>query len=257
MLQLSMLSYGQKPKVAYGNNPAAGRYYNIRGIKMYAEVYGKGAPLLLIHGNGGDISAFSKNIPYFEKKYMVIAVDSRSQGKSIDPKPALTFEQMADDFAALLDAMHIQKAYVLGWSDGGINAILMAMRHPDKVLKLASTGANLWPGPTAFPDWDQTVKYYEENKNKVWHTAKERNAWKMFMLDYEQPNIKLAELKKVNCPALIIAGDHDGILDKHTRLIYKNIPGAKLWIVPNSSHSTLIDHADEFNKRVDAFFAEK
>jgi pimeloyl-ACP methyl ester carboxylesterase len=166
MLHIGMFSYGQKAAIAYGNNPAAGKYYNIRGIKLYAEVYGKGAPLLLIHGNGGDISAFSKNIPYFAKKYQVIAVDSRSQGKSVDSKTQLSFEQMADDFSALLDVMHIKKAYVLGWSDGGINAILMAMRHPDKVIKLASTGANLWPGSTAFPDWDETVRYYQENKNR-------------------------------------------------------------------------------------------
>jgi pimeloyl-ACP methyl ester carboxylesterase len=80
---------------------------------MYCEVYGSGKPLLLIRGNG-DISAFAKNIPYFSKKYKVIATDSRAHGKSTDTKDSLSFEMMADDEAALLDEMHIDSAYVIG-----------------------------------------------------------------------------------------------------------------------------------------------
>jgi pimeloyl-ACP methyl ester carboxylesterase len=254
---MALISCG--PKVPYGNNPATGKYYKINGIKLYTEIYGAGEPLLMIHGNGGDMSSFAENVPYFSKKYQVILVDSRAHGKSVDPSPTLTFEQMADDFAELLDVMHIKKAYVLGWSDGGINAILMAMRHPDKVIKLASTGANLWPDATSIEreGWDRSVKYQKANKNKVWRTPKEKNNWKVFMLDQEQPNIKLAELKKVKCPALIIAGDHDVILDTHTRLIQKNIPGSALWILKNSGHATLMEHAKLFNQRVDAFFKAK
>src|ERR1700741_4944170 len=149
-LQLfTLAAIGQGKSAPYGNNPAAGKYYEARGIKMYTEVYGQGKPLLLIHGNGGSMGAFSQNIPYFSQKYKVIAVDSRAQGKTMDAKDSLSFEQMADDFAALLDQMHIDSAYVIGWSDGGINAILMAMRHPGKVIKFAATGANLTPDSTA------------------------------------------------------------------------------------------------------------
>src|ERR1700754_2629543 len=129
----------QKKGIPYGNNKAAGKYYDVRGIKMYTESYGTGKPLLLIHGNSGSISAFTSTIPYFSKKYKVIAVDSRAHGKTVDSKDSLSFEMMADDFSALLDKMNIKSAYVIGWSDGGINALLMAMRHPDKVIKLAST----------------------------------------------------------------------------------------------------------------------
>src|ERR1700755_2520391 len=89
--------------IDYGDNPAAGKYYNIRGIKMYCEIYGEGKPLLMIHGNGGSIAAFSKNIPYFAQKYKVIVVDSRAHGKSTDPSDSLSFEMMADDFNVLLD----------------------------------------------------------------------------------------------------------------------------------------------------------
>ena len=243
-------------KTPYGDNAAVGKYYNIRGIKLYTEVYGSGKPLLLIHGNGGSMGNFANTIPYFAKKYKVIAVDSRAHGKSIDSRDSLSFEMMADDFADLLDALHVDSAYVIGWSDGGINTLELAMRHPDKVIKLAATGANLWPDSTGLiPSyWKQEQKDYEAKKNNVFKTAKEKNDWKVFLLDWFQPNIKLAELKAIKCPSLIIGGDHDLIPTEHTVLISQNIPNAYLWIVPNSGHGTLIEHRDEFNQKVDEFF---
>jgi pimeloyl-ACP methyl ester carboxylesterase len=256
ILLSGQIACSQQQSVKYGNNPTAGKYYDVRGIKMYAEVYGTGKPLLLIHGNGGSINAFRETIPYFSKKYKVIAVDSRAHGKSVDSKDSLSFEMMADDFAALLDKMHIDSAYVIGWSDGGINALLLAMRHPDKVIKLASTGANLTPDslgiiPSA---WKDMVKQYQTDKDKPRTTLKEKNDWKIFMLDYVQPNIPFAALKAIKCPSLIICGDHDVIPIEHTTKIYQNIPRAYLWVVPNSGHPTLIEHRDDFNTLVDHFF---
>ena len=179
--------------MSYGNNPAAGRYYTLRGIKMYVEVYGEGKPLLMIHGNGGNIGAFAQNIPWFSKQYKVIAADSRAQGKTIDAGDSLSFEMMADDFSALLEVMHIDSAYVIGWSDGGINALLLAMRHPEKVIKLVSSGANLTPDSSAIipSSWIDEKNEYDAKKNKIWSTAKEKNDWKIFMLDWLQPNVAL------------------------------------------------------------------
>src|ERR1700750_223092 len=161
LLASAQVAFSQQA-IKYGDNPAAGKYYDVRGIKMHVEVYGQGKPLLMTHGNGGSIKAFSQNIPYFSKKYKVIAVDSRAHGKTIDTRDSLSFEMMADDFAALLDKMHIDSAYVIGWSDGGINALLMAMRHPDKVIKLASTGANLTPDSLGLDRkiWDEEEKEF-------------------------------------------------------------------------------------------------
>ena len=190
---------------------------------------------------------------------MVILADSRAQGKSTDSRDSLSFEMMADDFNALLDALHIKKTYVIGWSDGGINALLLAMRHPDKVIKLASTGANLWPDSTALDPslWKDMSDKYNASKNKTRATAKEKNDWKIFLLDWFQPNIPLSALKAIQCPSLIICGDRDLIPVPHTVLIYQNIPNAYLWVVPDSGHPTLIEHADEFNKKVDGFFTDK
>ena len=243
-------------EIDYGNNAAAGKYYKVRGINMYCEIYGSGKPLLLIHGNGGNISAFKNTIPYFSKNYKVIAVDSRAQGKTIDTKDSISFEMMADDFAALLDTLHIPAAYVIGWSDGGINALLLAMRHPDKVIKLASTGANLWPDSTAIiPSlWLDEKKFYDDSIKNKKLTAAQKNSYKMFLLDWFQPNISLKQLHAIKCPSLIICGDHDLIRLDHTKAIYENIPNANLWVVANSGHATLIEHKYEFNKRVDTFF---
>ena len=245
-------------QIPYGNNPAVGKYYDINGFKMYTEVYGSGPPLLMIHGNGGSISAFDKNIPYFAQHYTVILADSRSQGKSLDPNHPLTFERMADDFATLLTAMHIPSADVIGWSDGGINALLLALRHPEKVKRLAATGANLWPTADAFRPglWQDEKKEYEAGLHKTYTTPKEINDRKIFLLDWNEPHITLAQLHTIKTPSLIICGDHDLISIPHTVLIYQNLPHAQLWVVPNSGHATLRDQTEDFNREVNKFFTQ-
>ena len=261
LLALHVLAAGaiaQGKSIPFGANQALGKYYDVRGFKMYCEVYGSGDPLLLIHGNNGSIKSFEHNIPYFAVKYKVIAADSRAQGKSKDSGEALTFEMMADDYAALLDALHIDSAYVLGWSDGGINALLLAMRHPEKVIKLASTGANLRPDASAFAPgvWQAAKKHYDAHKNEVWKTEKEKNDWKLFLLDWAQPNITLSALHSIRCPSLIIFGDHDIISIEHTVEVFQNIPQAALWVIPRAGHSTLIEHQEDFNRTVDEFFSK-
>lgn len=240
----------------YGNNASAGSYYNIRGFKMYCEIYGEGEPLLFIHGNSGSLKQFHNQIPYFSKKYKVIAADSRSQGNSPDVADTLTYEMMADDYAALLDSLNIDSAYVVGWSDGGINGLLLASRHPAKVKKLAVTGTNLWPDTTSlhkdFIDLVQTSYSGLTTKNNK--SQSEKNDLKLTRLMMEEPHIALSEINKIQCPALIIGGDHDVVKEEHTLLIYKNIPKAYLWILPNSGHNTLFSSKDEFNKTVEDFF---
>jgi pimeloyl-ACP methyl ester carboxylesterase len=253
---LAMMARSQE-SIPYGHNPD-GRFYEINGFKMYTEVYGSGPPLLMIHGNNGDMSAFAKIVPYFAKNYKVILADSRSQGRSLDPDHPLTFEMMADDYSTLLDAMHIASADVLGWSDGGINALLLAIRHPEKVKRLASTGANLWPSADAFQPgiWDNFKKEYDSGIHKTYTTAHQKNDRKLFLLDWQEPHITLAQLHTIQAPSLIICGDHDLISVTHTVLIYQNIPHANLWVVPNSGHGTLLDHTDDFEHQVDEFFTK-
>jgi pimeloyl-ACP methyl ester carboxylesterase len=246
----------QTASIPYGNNKDAGKFYPVRGFSMYCEVYGEGQPVLIIHGNGGSISNFSSNIPYFATKYKVIIADSRAQGRSADPGDSLTYEMMADDLSALLDQLHIDSAYVIGWSDGGINGLLLAIRHPEKVKKLAVTGANLWPDTTAvYPEiWDMVRPAYATLKAKTTLTPQEKNNFKLLRLLCDQPHIPLSDLHTIRCPALVIGGDHDVIRPEHTMLIAHNIPRSYLWILPNSGHSTPVAYSNLFNKTVDDFF---
>jgi pimeloyl-ACP methyl ester carboxylesterase len=254
LLFLTQVALGQA--LPYGNNPAAGHYATVRGVKLYYETYGTGAPLLLIHGNGGTSKDFHKNIPYFAKRYRVIALDSRAHGRSVDAGDSLSFEMMADDCAALLTHLRLDSAYVLGWSDGGITALILALRHPSKVKKLAATGANLWPDSTALmPElWQQMQRGYKEGKGQTFADPKRKNDWKVFLLDWKEPHVPLSALAKIKAPAFIIAGDRDVIRPEHTVAIYQSLPHAWLWILPNSGHATLQEHTDEFNRKIDAFF---
>lgn len=256
--ETEMKKYLKNPAgVPYGNNKAAGKFYAFRGFRMYAETYGQGQPVLIIHGNGGSINNFTNQIPYFSKKYKVILADSRAQGKSTDAGDSLSYEMMADDYAALLDAMKIDSAFVIGWSDGGINGLLLSIRHPQKVKKLAVTGANLWPDTTAvFPDVENLVlPGYTMLKDKTTRTEAEKTTWKLMRLLVEEPHISLQSLHCITIPALVIGGDHDVIRPEHTLLIAQNIPRSYLWILPNSGHSTPLVYTDEFNRKIDAFFS--
>jgi pimeloyl-ACP methyl ester carboxylesterase len=254
---LLMLTFSNSinAQIKYGDNKNAGHYINTRGVKLYYETYGKGEPLLFIHGNGGAIDNFSNNIPYFSQHYKVIAVDSRAHGKSTDLKDSLTFEMMADDFNALLDSLHMDSTYIIGWSDGGINGLLLAIRHPDKVKKLAITGANLWPDTTGLTPYVyyETIKVSAELRKQK-QTPEIKNALKISDLDLLEPHITLNQLHTIKCPTLVIGGDHDVIPVLHTVLIAANIPQSYLWIIPNSGHSTPIFKKDQFNPLVYDFF---
>ncbi len=241
----------------YGRNPAVGKYADISGFKMYYETYGKGEPLLIIHGNGGSINNFLYQIPYFAKNYQVIIADSRAQGKSVDTKDSLSYEMMTDDLNNLLDKLNLKSCYVIGWSDGGINGLLLAIRHPDKVKKLAVTGANLWPDSTAVDPFVYKWAMAENDKVKKMPASPQQKAEMklVHLLSYE-PHITVSQLHTITCPVLVIGGDHDVILPAHTMLIAQSIPNSYLWIIPNSGHSTPIYKKEQFNKVVGDFFAE-
>ena len=247
----------------FGKNEKAGKFYTIRGFQMYCETYGSGEPLLLIHGNGASIKAFVKQIPFFSAKYKVIVADSRAHGNSVDKSDSLSYEMMADDYAALLSVMKIDSAYVIGWSDGGINGLLLAIRHPEKVKKLAITGANLQPDSSAVsPDiWKRTTKTYNMFvnmfKEEKPRTSLDSTVYKYIRLLKEQPHISCNDLQKISIPTLVIGGDHDVIRPGHTLTIFENLPNANLWILPNSGHSTLVRYPEEFNTKVDTFFKTK
>ena len=243
----------------YGNNSKVGKYADIRGIKMYYEVYGSGAPLLLIHGNSGSIADLSNQIDYFSKKYQVIVADSRDHGNTLDTLnmiDSLSYEMMADDYNSLLDYLKLDSVFVIGWSDGGINGLLLAMNYPSKVKKLVAMGANLWSDTTAIDPFLYNIFKMQYEKLKTQKLTTENKVMRRhFKLIMTQPNISIQQLKQIKCPTMIVAGDHDAIRVQHTVLIAQSIPNSNLWIAPNAGHGLMVfQYKEKFNKEVDDFF---
>jgi pimeloyl-ACP methyl ester carboxylesterase len=245
-----------KPAVKYGSNPAAGHTFEHDGVRLYYEVYGTGEPLLVVHGNGGSIADMQKQIAYFRKHYQVIAMDSRDHGRSADSPDALTYEKMTDDLGALLDHLGVPPAYVLGWSDGGIEALLLGIRHPAKVKKIAALSANLNPSDKALhPEAVAFIKSAVASAPPEANlTPAQKRELKVTRMVLSEPNIDPQALEAITVPTLILAGDHDVIADQHTLEIYHHIPNSQLCIFPNATHAVPVDDPALFNATVDRFF---
>jgi pimeloyl-ACP methyl ester carboxylesterase len=239
-----------------GNMPH-GKFADVNGIKMYYEMYGEGEPLLMLHGNGQSISAFMNQVEDFSKKYKVIIVDCRERGKSTyDKTKELTFDIQVEDLKQFLDQQNIKKVKILGWSDGGILAILMALKYPDLIDKIACSGANIFPEGLKDEEMKdlkqslaQLIKENKDHKNDVYID--------LYNLDLKYPNLKYEDLKAIQCPSLIMAGDKDVIKTEHTVKIAESIPKGQLAIIPNSTHSVVVEKPDLFNSLVIDFFEGK
>lgn len=249
-------SAAAEPSIPYGNNPAAGQYERVNGIRLHYESYGSGRPLVVMHGNGGDISALRFQIEHFKARWQVIAVDSRGHGKSEMGDAALTYVQMADDVSALLERLHRAPADLLGWSDGGIVALEIVLRHPAQVHAVAVSGANLTPESLKPEDLAGMKADLAEALRK--QAAGDRTQdWsrsiQYLQLMITQPHITPADLAGIRVPVLVLAGEHDMIPEPHTRLIAASIPGARLHIFPGAGHGALLEVPDAFNAVVESF----
>lgn len=233
----------------YGNNPAAGGYKKINGMNMYYEIYGEGKPLLFLHGNGGSIKSARAKIEYFRKFYKVIAIDSRAHGKSVDPSTkTLTYTQMASDTRVLLDSLGIDSAFVSGQSDGGILGLLLAIHYPQKIARLVTFGANIFPGKKAVFD------EIEDMVRDTLKVTKNPNTRQLYGLMAYQPNITEKELQTIKCPVLIMTGDRDAIRLEHSLKIFYNIPNANLFVMPGASHFGSYQKPELFNTLLLDFF---
>jgi len=244
--------------VNYGHNAAAGHTVALNGIKLYYETYGQGEPLLLLHGNGQSISAFSGQIPELAKHYQVIAVDTRAQGQSTNGKQTLTYDLFADDMSALLKALNIPAAHVVGWSDGGNTGLSLALHHPQQVKKLVTMGANLWADtlavtPATLKEVRQgkklTTLLYPLNKQ-----ARQVRPLMVLLLDY--PRMKATDLAGITAPTLVLAGEKDVIQPAHTQLIASSLPHGQVHIFPGLTHYAPREDPAAFNAAVLAFLGQ-
>ena len=217
--------------INYGDNKEAGNFKKINGINLYYEIYGTGKPLIFLHGNGGSIRSSRAKIEYFKKYFKVIAIDSRGHGKSIDStSKQLTYVQMANDIKVLLDSLKIDSAFISGQSDGGILGLLLAINFPSKISKLATFGANMFPGKKAV---------FDEIDNLVLDTLKATknfNTKRLYSLLAYQPDITEKDLQKIKCPVLIMSGDRDVIRLEHSIKIFNNIANSNFFVMPGATH---------------------
>lgn len=237
--------------VRYGQNNAAGKYLACGNTKIYYETYGEGEPLLLLHGNGGSISAMAGQIPELARHYRVIAVDTRGQGKSVDTlTQQFSYELFAEDMKILLDTLMLKQVNIVGWSDGGNTGLILAIQHPEYVKKLVTMGANLNPSDTSITKKiiTQTRKDIAQLKTKT--GTQDKVMLRLMEMMLKEPDIKVADLEKIQAKVLVLAGEKDLILDAHTRLIAASIPAAELNILKGETHMVPDENPALFNKTV-------
>ena len=245
----------------YGSNEEVGKYLPINGAKIYYEEYGKGEPLLIIHGNNGSIKSMENQVEYFKNKYRVIVADNRGHGKSELNTDSLTYVQITKDWDAIVNYLKLDSINIVGWSDGGIIGLKMAISGKSKIKKIVAMGANIRPDSTAVHSWAikhdlKALKFIkskiqEEDTTQNWDLQKQ-----LLEILLLQPNIPTKDLSKIKAKVLIMAGDEDITKNEHSLEMYENIQKAQLCIMPGETHNTPVSNPKLFNEIADRFLSE-
>lgn len=218
-------------------------------INHYYIEKGTGFPLILLHGNGEDCGYFVHQMEPFAKHFRVIAIDTRGHGQTPRGEASFSIRQFAEDLWNFMNLHQIEKAHILGFSDGGNIAMVFALMHPERVEKLILNGANLnASGVKRKVQIPIEIGYRIAKLFATKSPAARKNA-EMLGLMVNDPNVKAEELSCIQNPTLVIAGEKDMIKDSHTRLIAKSIPGAMLSIIPGN-HFIANKNPDTFNEVV-------
>ena len=212
-------------------------------IDLYYEKAGQGPPLLLLHGNGESHKIFHKAMVRLGEKFTVYAIDSRGHGKSGRVK-ALHYADMAEDIAAFIDALGLEKPMLYGFSDGGIIALLLAIEHPGLLSRMAVSGANLNP---------HSLKKSFRRFIRLMRKLTRGDTWRLML---EEPDITEEQLARIDIPVLVLAGGKDIIDESHTRTIAGAIPGARLRILPGENHGSYVDNNAKLCDNIMPFFEE-
>jgi pimeloyl-ACP methyl ester carboxylesterase len=241
------------------------RYTDVHGIRMYYVVRGSGPALVLLHGGAGNGDQFEHQVPDFEKHHQLIIPDMCAQGRTTDRPGPLTYHAMAEDVIALMDQLRIQHFDLMGWSDGGVTGIDLAIHHPGRLRHLVTFGANfstdgMNPSDLAWID-TATVASFGDGMREGWMKLNPEPAHydsalgKVLHMWKTEPRFTAQELGSIRTRAMICAGEHDVVRPEHTRALAHAIPGAALWIVPKASHGAILEQPALVNARVLEFLA--
>lgn len=239
-------------------------YVDANGVHTYYGEHGSGDPLLLLHGGLTDGDTFAQQTPAFSDHYRVIVPDRRGHGRTADVEGPITYDVMADDTIAFMDALGTGPAHLVGWSDGGNVALLVAIKRPDLVRRLVAIGSNfsadglLPEAADSFrPDTPTSVVPMMREIWKVnavdpdrFETVLEKmqHCW----FDYAIPT---ADLARIAAPTLVVVGDDDIARFDHTIELYETIPDAQLAVIPGASHVVPVEKPDLLNQLVLDFLA--
>jgi pimeloyl-ACP methyl ester carboxylesterase len=231
--------------------PQRSGYVSVNGLRMYYELHGAGGtPLVLIHGGGSTIGTnFGRVLPLLSRTRRVIAVEVQAHGHTRDIDRPFTFEQDADDVAALLDSLHLAKADILGFSNGGTTALQIGIRHPAKVNRLVIASSNYRRDGMQAGFWDfmekgtyaDMPKPYETAYLKInpsqegVHAMQSRDAKRMLAFK----DIPDDAIRGIRAPTLVIVGDKDVIRPEHALDLSRTLPNARLCILPGTHGSYL------------------
>jgi pimeloyl-ACP methyl ester carboxylesterase len=241
-----------------------GHRANVNGISLYYETYGEGPPVMVLHGATGFLETMHYFITALAPGHLVIAVDSRAQGRSTDSQAPISYVLMGDDMIKLLDSLHIRQTDVVGWSDGGIIGLDMAMKHPDRVRRLVAIGANYDVNGLDPKGMDSHMADEIAAQVKPFYDAVAPDPShfrimlkKVLTMVQTQPHYSLTDLGHVRARTLIVAGEHDLILRRHTDSLAAAIPGAREVIVPGATHVGPLEQPDAYNKLAIEFLDAK
>lgn len=255
-------------KIEYGSNE--GRHININKRKIYFEEYGQGTPLLLLSGGGlnRSIKDFENCIPDLSKRYRVIAPDTPGQGRS-EQTDSLSYDLLTDFMSLLIDSLKVDSAYVMGLSDGGIIALLLANKRPDKIKKVIAVGANNGTRgfvlPEGFhldsvkiPKLDEWAGYHK--KDIEWYnTLTPQKDWgkmatNLNLMWYAREYFPNSVYDNIRTPVMIVLGDRDDISIEHGLEMHRLIKSSQYCVLPNTTHEVFAERPDLINKIAIDFF---
>ena len=224
-------------------------------IKHFYIEKGQGDPIILMHGNGEDCSIFNGQIDVFAQHYHVYALDTRGHGQTPRGDKSFTIRLFADDLLGFMDKHQIEKAHVLGFSDGGNIAMIFAMKYPERVDHLILNGANLTPaGVRRSIQIPIEIGYRIAKLFSGKSDSAKANA-EMLGLMVNDPNVRPEELEAIRAKTLVIAGTRDMITESETRRIAEHIPDSQLVFV-EGDHFIAKKKPEEFNQAVLGFLEE-
>jgi pimeloyl-ACP methyl ester carboxylesterase len=236
--------------------PAASGYVPHEGARIYYAAYGAGTPVILLHGGLASQRYWGNQInPLVRDHHRVVLIDSRGHGRSSRDDRPYTYELMASDVVAVMDVLHIRRAAVVGWSDGAIVGLVMALRDPERLTRVFAFAANMDPSgvkpdTTTNPTFARFIAEARASYARVSPTPTAFDAFEAAitrMWDTE-PNYAAADLARIATPTAIVDGDRDeAIKREHTEYLARTIPGARLIILKDVSHFAMLQDPAQFN----------